>query len=259
MSARAVALITGASSGIGAELARVFSAHGHDLALTGRDGARLRALAAELTTAGRAAPLVIEADLAVPEGTVQVAEALAAAGTEVAILVNNAGYGIAGDVSAQTPAAALGMVDLNVRALLALTLALLPQIRAARGRILNVASIVAFMPGPGMAIYYASKAFVRSFSLALWQEERTRGVGVTLLCPGLTPTGFQARAGLPPARPSRLTPDARGVADAGYAGLMAGRRLVVPGAVNKLGTLALPHLPDALVLPVVAALQKRRR
>jgi short-subunit dehydrogenase len=259
LSRRKVALITGASRGIGAELARVFAAHGHDLALTARDGDQLRALAVELTAAGAPPPIVILADLAAPDGATQVAAALAAADAEVQILVNNAGYGLAGEVGANDPANALGTVDLNIRALLALTLALLPQIRANRGRILNVASIVAFFPGPGMAIYYASKAFVRSFSLALWQEERRHGVGVTMLCPGLTPTGFQARAGLPAVPAPKFAPDAHGVAAQGYAALMAGRRTVVPGLLNKIATLVLPLLPDAIVLPLVAAAQKRRR
>ena len=167
---------------------------------------------------------------------------------------------MAGNAATLDAAAQIGIVDLNVRALLALSLVLSPHLRAARGRILNVASVAAFFPGPGMAVYYASKAFVRSLSLALWQEERAHGVGVTLLCPGFTPTGFQARAGLPPDVSRGMPgPDARAVASQGYAALMARRRIVVPGLFNKLATFVLPLLPDAMVLPLIARIQRSRR
>lgn len=260
---RAVALITGASSGIGAELARVFARHGHDLALVARSADRLNALAGELVANGRPRPLVIPCDLSRPQAADGIADALAAADARVAFLVNNAGYGLLGPVSALDPREQLGIVDVNVRALLDTTLRFLPDLKAAHGRILNVASVASYMPGPGMAVYYASKHFVSAFSRALSQELSEAGVGVTLLNPGVTRTGFHARAGLPraPALAGQVKSgaSARSVAEAGYAGMMAGRRVVVPGWGNKVGAALLPLLPDRFILPLVHRFQSGRR
>jgi len=192
---RRVALVTGASGGIGADLARVFARHGHDLALVARSKEQLEALADEIAATGRPRPLVLAYDLTVPEAVDAIAAQLTAADASVEILVNNAGYGLLGDVADLDPAAQIGIVDLNVRALVALCLRFLPELRAVRGKILNVASVVGFFPGPGMAMYYASKAFVLSFGEALWQEMKPYGCTVTTLCPGVTITGFQQRAG----------------------------------------------------------------
>ena len=252
-----VALVTGASGGIGADLARVLAEHGHDLALVARRRDALDALADELAAAGRPRPLVIAADLAAPDGAGAVVAALAAAEARVAILVNNAGYGLLGDVATLEPAGQLGIVDLNIRALLDLTLRLLPELRAARGKILNVGSVACFMPGPGMAVYYASKAFVSAFSRALTQELKAAGVSVSVLHPGVTATGFHTRAGLSSKVSKGVT--ARSVAEAGYAGLMAGRRTIVPGLGNRVGALVLPLIPDPLLLPLVHRFQRRRR
>ena len=258
---RAVALITGASTGIGADLARVFVRNGHDLALTARSADKLAALADELATAGRPRPVVIPCDLARPQAADDIAAALAAAGARVTILVNNAGYGVLGPVAATDTREQLGIVDVNVRALLDLTLRFLPDLEAARGKILNVASVASYMPGPGMAIYYASKHFVSAFSRALSQELKGSGVTVTLLNPGMTRTEFQARAGM--ARAQGLSKvsgaSAMSVAEAGYDALMAGRRVVVPGLVNKLGATFLPLVPDALLLPLLHRFQSARR
>lgn len=257
---RAVALITGASGGIGADLARVFAAHGHDLALVARNADKLNALAAELVRDGRPRPIVIACDLAEHAAADVVAQALVAADARVTFLVNNAGFGLLGTVSKLGARDQLGIVDLNVRALLDLTLRFLPDLTAARGRILNVASIASFMPGPGMAVYYASKAFVSAFSRALTEELKETGVGVSVLHPGITTTGFQGRAGF------RRAPDLmamRGatplsVAEAGYSGLMAGRRTIVPGLGNRISALVLPLVPDTILQPLIYRFQRAR-
>jgi len=259
---RSVTVITGASEGIGAELARVFAKNGHDLCLVARNGAKLEALADELTQAfpSRPRPLVIALDLSLPEAPEILLHQLEAAGARVGTLVNNAGYGLVGTVGELNKPGQLGIIDVNIRALVELTILLLPQIKAARGGILNVASIAAYLPGPGMAIYYASKAFVRSFTLALWQELKADGVTVTLLNPGLTMTQFQTRSGM------ELTPmieklagmSAKKVAEAGYAGLVAKRRVVVPGLINRVFTMFVPYLPLALLLPAMAQVKGNR-
>ena len=257
---RAVALITGASGGIGADLARVFARHGHDLALVARSADRLDSLADELVATGRPHPLVIACDLAASGGVDRVTEALVANDARVAFLVNNAGYGLLGPVAELDPAGQLGIVDLNVRALLDLTLRCLPDLIAAHGRILSVASIASFMPGPGMAVYYASKAFVSSFSRALTQEMKAAGVGVSVLHPGVTATGFQARAGVgkAPGLSSMSGATSMSVAEAGYRGLMDGRRTIVPGLGNKVSAAVLPLVPDAILLPLVHRFQRGR-
>ena len=257
---RAVALITGASGGIGADLARIFARQGHDLALVARSADKLDALAAELVRDGRPRPIVIVCDLAARGGADRVAAALDEADARVAFLVNNAGFGLIGSAPELDPEEQLGIVDLNIRALVELTLRFLPELHAARGKILNVGSIASFMPGPGMAVYYASKAFVSAFSRALTEELKSAGVGVTVLHPGITSTGFQARAGFHKAPHLKRMPGATAmsVAEAGYRGLMAGRRAVVPGFGNKLGALILPLVPDAILQPIVHRFQRSR-
>jgi short-subunit dehydrogenase len=259
--ARRVTLITGASGGIGAGLARVFARNGHDLALVARSRDKLEALADEIAASGRPRPLVLAYDVAERGAVSEVAAALDAAPVRPDILVNNAGFGLAGPAAGLDPAEQLAIVDLNVRTLVEMTLRFLPSIRSARGKILNVASIAAYFPGgPGMAAYYASKSFVLSFSLALSQELRSQGVTVSALCPGYTETDFQARAGIRPnmdlARLPRST--AMEVAEAGYAGLIAGRREIVPGSLNKLGIGLLPFLPKSITLAVISRLQQNR-
>lgn len=257
---RDITLVTGASGGIGAGLARVFARHGHDLALVARSGDKLDQLADEIAASGRPRPLVIVEDLASAGAVTRVAALLDQAGARVSILVNNAGYGLAGAAARQPASELLGMVDLNVRALLDLTLHFLPGIIAAKGKILNVASIASYFPGPGMAVYYATKAFVASLSRALSQELKSAGVTVTVLNPGPVDTGFQTRAGF---KKIKSLKDIRGVsalsvAEAGYDGLMAGKRAVVPGLGNKLATLIVPLVPDAVVLPIIARFQDGR-
>ncbi|MFZ0494341.1 MAG: SDR family NAD(P)-dependent oxidoreductase [Methylocella sp.] len=258
---RRVTLITGASGGIGAGLARVFARHGHDLALVARSRAKLEALADEIAASGRPRPLLLVFDLIEQGVATQLAAAIEAAGATPEILVNNAGFGLAGEAAGLDPAEQLAIVDLNIRAVVEITLCFLPAIRAARGKILNVASIAAYFPGgPGMAAYYASKSFILSFSLALSQELQSQGVTVSALCPGYTKTDFQARAGFGPNMDLTRLPasTAMEVAEAGYAGLIAGRREIVPGFFNKLGVSLLPFLPKALILAVISRLQQNR-
>ena len=261
---RGVAIVTGASEGIGAELARVFAARRHDLALVARRADRLEALADEIVASGaERRPLVVGLDLSEAGAIDALAQALDEAGARAEILVNNAGFGLLGRVETLDPAEQLAMVDLNVRALTALTLRFLPAIVATQGAILNVASIAAFMPGPNFAVYYATKAYVLSFSEALTEELRPSGVKVSCLCPGPVETGFQARSGfalegkMAAARLALVS--AAEVARQGYDGLMAGRRVVVPGLMNRLIVLLARHVPRGLMLPLMAAAMNGRR
>ena len=257
---RRVALVTGASGGIGADLARVFARNGHDLALVARDSARLEALASEIAGFGCPRPMTIAQDLTAASAVDDLCAQIRAAGVDVQYLVNNAGYGLLGEAIALPRPAQLGMIDLNIRALTELTLACLPGLERTGGKILNVASVAAFMPGPGFAVYYASKAYVLSFSEALAQELRPRGISVSALCPGPTASDFQARAGFQSGSPLARMPMAQSmpVARAGYAGMMAGRRVIVPGLSNTLSAVLARLVPHGITLPVVAALQKKR-
>ncbi len=193
-----VTLITGASAGIGAELARVFAAKGHRVALVARRTDRLTSLASEITAAGGAAPVIIPCDLTQPDSGDKIAEALAANGVEVDYVVNNAGFGLFGRAFQRDRADQLDMIAVNIRALTDLSLRFSDQLIRNRGGILNIGSIAGFLPGPGMAVYYASKAYVLSFTEALRAELAPRGVRVTVVCPGPVPSEFQARAGFTP-------------------------------------------------------------
>jgi short-subunit dehydrogenase len=254
---RPVTLITGASAGIGVALAHVFAAHGHELVLIARREQRLAALADEIAAKGHPRPVVLPLDLAAAGVADRVGEALAARGLEPEIVVNNAGFGLVGEAATLDRAEQLAMIDVNVRALTDLSLAFVNSLERHRGGILNVASVAAFMPGPGMAVYYATKAYVLSFSEALHSELKPRGIRVTALCPGPVPTEFQARAGIAgDSYPSLLTESAQAVAEQGYRAVKDGRRMVVPGFANKVVTVLAPLLPRGLVL---AALQRRNR
>ena len=193
-----VTLITGASAGIGAELARVFAAKGHRVALVARRTDRLTSLAGEITAAGGAAPVIIPCDLTQPDSGDKIAEALTAAGVEVDYVVNNAGFGVFGRAVQRDRADQLDIIAVNIRALTDLSLRFSEQLIRHRGGILNIGSIAGFLPGPGMAVYYASKAYVLSFSEALRAELAPHGVRVTVVCPGPVPSEFQARAGFKP-------------------------------------------------------------
>ena len=247
-----VCLITGASVGIGAELARVFASHGHALVLTARNETKLNSLAAEIAAAGHTRPRVIAADLVLRDAPARLAKELDVAGLEPAIVVNNAGFGLLGAAADLPHDQELAMIDLNVRALTDLSLRWLDSVTRHRGGILNVASTAGFMPGPGMAVYHASKAYVLSFTEALHAELKASGVRVCALCPGPVATEFFDRAGMPPDYfPKFITRSAERVAREGYAGLMAGRCVVVPGTLNRVTTLLPRLLPRAVLLAMI--------
>jgi uncharacterized protein len=255
-----VTLITGASAGIGAELVRVFASRGHRVAMVARRAERLNALAAEISAKGGRDPIVITCDLEQPDSGDQIAAALAAAGVEVEIVVNNAGYGLFGRAVELDRKEQLGIVDVNVRALTDLSLRFADSVIKNRGGILNVASIAGFLPGPGMAVYYASKAYVLSFTEALRGELGPKGVRVTALCPGPVPSEFQTRAGFEPGFDSAvLNVPAADVAEQAYNGLMADRRAVLPGLGIKLVPFMLRLFPRGFILWAVTRFQTRQR
>lgn len=257
---RPVTVITGASSGIGVALAHVFARAGHELALVARRAERLNALADEIGAKGVSRPLVIVDDLAVAGAGQRIGAALAAQGAEPQFMVNNAGFGLVGLATDRDREEQLAMIDLNVRTLTELSLAFVDSLARHRGGLLNVGSVAGFLPGPGSAVYYATKAYVLSFTEALHAELKSRGVRVTVLCPGPVPTEFAARAGVSKAMaPGLLVQTPQAVAEAGYRGLMAGKRTVVPGLANKLVTLAVRVVPRRYLLGAVGARQSRRQ
>lgn len=257
------ALITGASSGIGLELAKLFAQDGHDLVLVARRGARLRDLAAELASQHRVRSTVIRVDLADPGTPPEIARSVAAAGLEIRYLVNNAGYGLAGRFAETDITNELRMIQVNVRALTHLTKLFLPGMLARHeGAILNVASTAGFVPGPLMAVYYATKAYVISFSEALAEELTGSGATVTVLCPGATRTEFWAVAGTDADARLLRRPwvaDAASVARAGYDGLRAGKRMVIPGLANKVMVQSMRVAPRVLLAKIARRLQESVR
>ncbi|HEV3501643.1 MAG TPA: SDR family oxidoreductase [Bradyrhizobium sp.] len=255
-----VTLITGASAGIGTELARVFASTGHRLALVARRADRLATLAGEIAAAGGATPIVIPCDLQQPDAGDKIAAVLAGEGVEVEYLINNAGFGLFGRAIERDRVEQLGIIAVNIRAMTDLSLRFADHLIRHRGGILNVGSVAGFLPGPGMAVYYASKAYVLSFSEALRCELAPRGVRVTALCPGPVLSEFQARAGFMPGFDSAiLSVSASDVAKAGYRGLMANKRAVLPGLGIKIVPFLLRLFPRGFVLWAVGRFQLRRR
>lgn len=256
--ARPLALVTGASSGIGAALARELANHGHDLAITARRAPELEALAAELGAVG-AATTVMPKDLGVPGAARDLTAEIAARGLVVDVLVNNAGFGDVGSFVYEDPDRIDAMLGLNVAALTALTRAIVPgMVSRRRGRVMLVSSTAAFQPGPNMAVYCASKAYVLSFGEAIARELRGTGVTVTTLCPGATHSGFAeaARAECLPLFQSSFVPrmSSAQVASAGYRALMRGKPVLITGVVNKLVAFSGKVFPRAMVFPVARLL-----
>jgi uncharacterized protein len=255
-----VTLITGASAGIGTELARVFASNGHRLALVDRRGDRLTMLASEIVAAGGTTPILILCDLEHSNACDKIAAALAAEGVEVEFVVNNAGFGLFGYAIELDRAEQLGIIAVNILAMTDLSLRFSDSLIRHRGGILNLGSLAGFLPGPGMAVYYASKAYVLSFSEALRQELAPSGVRVTALCPGSVSSEFQARAGLKPGfEHVILNVSASDVAQAGYRGLMANKRVVLPGLGIKIVPFLLRLFPRGFVLAAAGRLQLRKR
>jgi short-subunit dehydrogenase len=252
------ALVTGASAGIGVDLAECFANDGYHVILAARTEGALRAVAERLaaTYAIKATPIV--SDLGIIGGGQRLAESIEKAGLSVDVVVNNAGYGQAGAFNGSDAAGQLGMIDLNDRALVELTHIYWPTMLAnKRGGVLNVASTAAFQPGPLMSVYYASKAFVLSFSEALWEEARDSGVKVSCLCPGPTVSKFRERAGTGKTRLSRTGApmSSMSVARMGYDAWQNNKRVEITGLRNRLTASLVPFLPRTLLLRLVRSLQ----
>ena len=252
----ATAFITGASAGIGRELARCFAADGHDLLLVARRLPELQALCAELEQRHRIKARAIACDLASPSALAGLLAEVR--GLEFEYLVNNAGFGTCGSFAELPADREAAMVELNVTAVVQLTRAVLPQMLARQsGRILNVGSTAGFQPGAYMATYYATKAFVNSFSEALAYELRGSGVSITLSCPGPTQTEFGDISGVNKTRLFKLgAAPAASVATQAYRAMQRGRPMVVHGLLNWLGTQLLRISPRAAVRAIVGALNR---
>jgi short-subunit dehydrogenase len=231
-----VAVITGASTGIGREFAHICAADGYDVVLVARSEAALRSVALEVERSTGRKSRVVALDLTDPEAPARLLLTLADLLADVEILINNAGFGLLGEFAELDALEQVRMVQLNVTALTHLTRLFAPALIARRkGFVLNVASTAAFQPGPSMAVYFATKAYVVSLSSALHEELRAKGVVVTAFCPGATRTAFQARAGIEESKLFAANAmDARPVAEIGYRALKAGRALVVAGRKNAL-------------------------
>ncbi len=258
--ARPLALVTGASSGIGAEMARDLAQRGHDLILVARRAPAMEALAAELQKAHGVACTVLAQDLAAPGGVQALVAQLQSLKLEPEVLINNAGLGNIGEHDTAPWADQANMIDLNVRALTALTHALLPaMVRRKQGKILNVASTAAFQPGPGMAVYFATKAYVLSYSEALHQELKSKGISVSALCPGPTASEFVSVA----SKSRRISladkvpfASARSVARYGIAALMRNQAVAVHGLPNRLGVWSIRFTPRFVVRRLIVLVFK---
>jgi len=257
---RPVALVTGASSGIGVDLAKLFAQGGHDLVLVARNEEGLRGVAAECEKHGVKAH-VLAKDLSDERAAGEIFFELGGRGIVVEVLVNNAGFGTHGEFAQTDLEQEVGMIRVNIVALIQLTRLFLPgMIERRSGKIMNVASMAGFVPGPYMSVYYATKAFVLSHSVALAQEVKKSGVIVSVLCPGPTKTDFQRRAKIAESklfkRPRSMS--SFDVAKAGYEGLMKGKMIVVPGFSNKVIRVASKVMPRAVVARVAGKMNRDR-
>ncbi|HXA86525.1 MAG TPA: SDR family oxidoreductase [Candidatus Dormibacteraeota bacterium] len=257
---RETALITGASSGIGLDLAQLM-APDFDLIITARNQSELEKIARELEASHGNHVHVIPADLSQPEAPEQLFSEIARRGLPVDVLINNAGFGLYGPFAESDPKASLAMVEVNIAALTALTRLALPgMIERKRGRIMNVASTAGFQPGPLMAVYYATKAYVIMFSEAIANELEGSGVSVTCFCPGATATKFAGRANMEESRLFKMgAMKSIEVAKAGYKGMMAGKGMVIPGLLNKTIAMSVRFSPRKLVTAISRSLQEKAK
>src|SRR5256714_7590369 len=258
---RPTALVTGGSGGIGLELAKVLARNGFDLVLVARNRDTLEAAAGQLEGKFDVRAHVFAADLRRPEAPESIFDFLQNENVPIEVLINNAGFGLGGEFADTDLQRELEMIQVNIAALTHLTkLYLPPMIKRRSGRVLNVASTAAFQPGPLMAVYYATKAYVLSFSEALSEELRNSGVTVTALCPGPTQTDFAATAGVSNSRLFTLfgVAQADDVAEYGFQAMMAGKRVAIPGFRNKLVAQANRFSPRALTAKVARFAQENR-
>ena len=255
------ALITGASSGIGLELAHLFAHDGYRLVLVARNRGALRELGDDLQSRYSVEVRVSPKDLAHPASPGELFQELQEAGIVLDVLVNNAGFGGSGPFLETDWNNEAEMIQVNIVALTHLTKLFLPQIRAREGKLLNVASTAAFQPGPYMAVYYASKAFVLHFTEALAEELSGTGATVTCLCPGPVKTHFQARAHISESKllQGPLLVDVREVARVGYAGMKQGKRLVIPGWKNRLVMESLRVSPRSMVSKIISRVHEDKK
>jgi uncharacterized protein len=254
------ALITGASSGIGWELAYLFARAGYNLVLVARSGERLAELAADLKSKHSVSARALVKDLSVPNAAREIYDELRSDGVRVDALVNNSGFGNFGKFAKTDLKNEQEMIAVNVVNLVEMTKLFLPgMLERKHGRILNVASTAGFQPGPYMAIYYASKAFVLSFTEAVAEENRGTGVTVTCLCPGVTKTNFHTRANIPvPKVPLGTSMDVKTVARIGFEAMLRGQTTVIPGLQNKLLTMVVRLSPRTQVVKLVRRIQEQR-
>jgi len=261
MKTNPIALITGASNGIGLELAKIFARESHDLALVARSHDKLKYIAEDLQQTYGVQVKYYAKDFSISSTPEEIYEVLQSEGGNIDVLVNNAGFGWRGEFSQMELTDVLGMIQVNITALTHLTRLFLPgMIERRRGKILNLASTAAFQPGPMMATYYASKAYVLSLSEALSEELQGTGVTVTAFCPGPTATGFGKRAGFVNEKifGDLLSMDSHTVALEGYKGLMKGKPLVISGWKNWLGTQLVRFIPRPLPARLIKKVQQKR-
>ena len=254
------ALVTGASGGIGFEFARIFARNGYNLVLVARSAEKLDALKIQLEKEFSVQCLVVPCDLSVLAEVRELIEQIRKSGVTVDVLVNNAGFGDYGFFTETSWEKELQMINLNITSLTCLSKEYAQQMSLRKeGKILNVASTAAFLPGPLMAVYYATKAYVLSFTEALANELGGTGVTVTALCPGPTESGFQAIADIGETKlvKGKKLVSSREVAEFGYSALMKGKRVVIPGFMNKLQVFAVRILPRKLITATVRSISEK--
>jgi short-subunit dehydrogenase len=258
----ATALITGASSGIGQELARVHASKGGNLVLVARNKAKLIELKLELESKFKIWVYNIEKDLSEPNAALQIFDETTKQNMQIDYLINNAGFGDFGMFVDTDPNKELKMINVNITALTQLTKLYLKQmVKRGNGKIMNVASTAAFQSGPTMAVYYATKAYVLSFSEAIDNEVRDKGVTVTTLCPGATESGFQAVAAMEESAlvKGRKLPTSKEVAEYGYKAMIKGKTVAIHGVLNWILANSVRFTPRALVVKLTRKIQDKAK